>query len=65
MIFDKRKMVRVLKFTTSYWVKRAKRNNQFLLRETPKQQMLNNVAEKGMLPRDHVKYIMVNLVGLV
>ena len=36
MIFDKRKMVKVLKLTTPYWVKRVKRYNHLLLCEAPK-----------------------------
>ena len=36
MIFDKTKMVRVLKLVTPHYVKRAKRNNQLFLCEAPK-----------------------------
>ena len=36
MIFDKEKMVRVLKLATPHLVKRAKRNNQLFQCEAPK-----------------------------
>ena len=36
MIFDKRKMLRVLKLATTHLVKRMKRNKQLLLCEAPK-----------------------------
>ena len=36
MVFDKKKMVKVLKSTTSYYLKRVRRNNQLLLCEASK-----------------------------
>ena len=53
MIFDERKMVRVLKLATPHKVKRMKRNKQLLLCEAPKCScicMLRHVSKHLFIP---------------